>query len=239
MSKSNSVPKPLQTFLIGVMALLPLALTIGVIVWIAGILKRFLGPESVLGGLLVKMGLSFVDSSMLAYLVGALMVLGSIYLLGVLLQRGLKGGLRKLFDNLLGRIPVVGSVYDLAGRLVGMFEPREDSNLKAMTPVWCTFGGEGGTAVLALLPSPEPVVLEGHSYHGILVPSAPVPVGGGLLFVPVDWIRPAEFGVEGLTSIYVSMGVSAPEVLASAGRAAKKAAEKSAIVSDGRSPDPR
>lgn len=227
---TNSVPKPVQTFLIGVMALLPLALTIGVIVWIAGILKRFVGPESVVGGLLVKMGLSFVDSSALAYLLGALMVLGSVYLLGVLLQRGLKGGLRKLFDNLLGRIPVVGSVYDLAGRLVGIFEPREDSNLKAMTPVWCTFGGEGGTAVLALLPSPEPIVLEGYRYHGILVPSAPVPVGGGLLFVPVDWVRPADFGVEGLTSIYVSMGVSAPEVLETANRAAQAKEARPAII---------
>ena len=112
-----------------------------------------------------------------------------------------------------------------------MFEPREDSSLKNMAPVWCTFGGEGGTAVLALLPSPEPIVLEGYSYHGILVPSAPVPVGGGLLFVPPDWVRPAGFGVEGLTSIYVSMGVAAPEVLAAAQRAAKTT-EIPAIVSD-------
>ena len=66
--------------------------------------------------------------------------------------------------------------------------------------------------MLALLPSPEPVEIRGHRFLGVLVPSAPV--GGGLLFVPVDWVRPAAFGVEGLTSIYVSMGATAPSVLA-------------------------
>jgi len=38
-----------------------------------------------------------------------------------------------------------------------------------------------------------------------------VPFGGGLFFVPAEWIKPASFGVEGLTSIYVSMGISAPQ----------------------------
>jgi uncharacterized membrane protein len=38
-------------------------------------------------------------------------------------------------------------------------------------------------------------------------------VGGGLIFVPQAWVRPAEIGVEGLTSIYVSMGVTAPQHL--------------------------
>jgi uncharacterized membrane protein len=38
-----------------------------------------------------------------------------------------------------------------------------------------------------------------------------VPFGGALFFVPAQWVKPASFGVEGLTSIYVSMGISAPQ----------------------------
>ena len=68
--------------------------------------------------------------------------------------------------------------------------------------------------MLGLLPNRTPVEINGHEYLSILVPSAPVPMGGGLLFVPKDWIKPADFGVEGLTSIYVTMGVSAPAILA-------------------------
>ncbi|MET0380882.1 MAG: hypothetical protein ABWZ94_03160, partial [Methyloceanibacter sp.] len=58
----------------------------------------------------------------------------------------------------------------------------EDS-LKSMSPVWCFFGGEGSAAVLGLMPSPQPVVIGEHSYLGLLVPSAPVPFGGALIYV--------------------------------------------------------
>ena len=78
-----------------------------------------------------------------------------------------------------------------------------------MAPVWCFFGGDGA-AVLALRPSSESIELEGRAYCAILVPTAPIPIGGGLLYVPVDWVRPADMGVEQLTSIYVSMGLTPP-----------------------------
>jgi uncharacterized membrane protein len=47
----------------------------------------------------------------------------------------------------------------------------------------------------------------------VLVPSAPVPVGGCLVYVPVKWVKPADFGVEALMSIYVSMGVTSPQTV--------------------------
>ena len=43
--------------------------------------------------------------------------------------------------------------------------------------------------------------------------TAPVPVGGALLFVPSDNLLPADLSVDALMSIYVSMGVTAPEFL--------------------------
>ena len=45
------------------------------------------------------------------------------------------------------------------------------------------------------------------------MPSAPVPVGGGLLYVPVDWVKPADMGIDMFTSIYVSMGITLPPVV--------------------------
>ena len=67
--------------------------------------------------------------------------------------------------------------------------------------------------VLGLLTTQAPVMLGGQPFHGVLVPTAPVPVGGGLLFVPAAWVVPADVGIEGVTSIYVSMGVTAGEYL--------------------------
>jgi uncharacterized membrane protein len=82
-----------------------------------------------------------------------------------------------------------------------------------MSPVWCFFGGEGGAAVLGLLPMPKPIMIGDQPYHVVLVPPAPVPVGGCLVDVPVKWVKPADFGVDALISIYVSMGVTWPQAV--------------------------
>ena len=64
--------------------------------------------------------------------------------------------------------------------------------------------------MLALMPNPAPIEIGGASYRAVLVPTAPIPVGGGLLYVPHDWVKPADIGVEQLTSIYLSMGLTQP-----------------------------
>jgi uncharacterized membrane protein len=96
-----------------------------------------------------------------------------------------------------------------------------DGGARSMTPVWCHFGGPGGATALALLSSTEPVLVGGRRCLAVLVPTAPVPIGGGLLFVPEDWVSPADVGAEALTSIYVSMGVTAPQYLPRPGASAQ------------------
>ena len=79
-----------------------------------------------------------------------------------------------------------------------------------MSPAWCFFGGKPGAAVPALLPTTKPINLGGEDYLGVLVPSAPVPFGGALIYVPASWIEPAEGRVDDLMSVYVSMGITPP-----------------------------
>ena len=78
-----------------------------------------------------------------------------------------------------------------------------------MGAVWCFFGGKGA-AVLALAPSREPVLIDGGLYVAVLIPTAPVPIGGALLYVPTDWVRPANIGIDRLTAVYMSMGITPP-----------------------------
>ena len=131
-----------------------------------------------------------------------------IYLLGVIVQSRLEHSVHNLISNVMQRIPLIGYVYDMAKRLIAIVERKDDGSFKGMRPVWCFFGGEGGAAVLALLPSTDTVMLDGEAYHVVLVPSAPVPVGGALVYVPVKWVKPADVGIDGLMSLYVAMGVT-------------------------------
>ena len=53
-----------------------------------------------------------------------------------------------------------------------------------------------------------------REYQIVIIPTAPVPIGGGLLFMPTEMVQPADVSVEALMSIYVSMGITAPQFLA-------------------------
>lgn len=203
----------LRVFLAGLLAALPLAATVFVFWWGATTLIRWLGPDSAIGSVLVYVGLGVTGSEIVGYLIGVGLIVAAIFALGLLVEAGLQRGLATLFNGIVRRIPVVRTVYEFAQKMVGLFSQREADGVRSMRAVWCHFGGVGGAAALALLSTPEPISIGGKAYLAVLVPTAPVPVGGGLLYVPVEWVTPAEVGVEALTSIYVSMGVTSPQHL--------------------------
>ena len=203
-----------RTFIAGFLVVLPLAVTVTVIVWVGTFIYAYLGPDSAIGRILTSIGFNFSSSPAAAYALGAVVVIGLVYMLGILVESRLESRVRRLIDSLVEHIPLVSSLYDVTKRFIAIVDRKNQEGLKSMSPVWCFFGGEGGAAVLGLLPMPKPILIGEHQYHVVLVPSAPVPVGGCLVYVPVQWVKPAEFGVEALMSIYVSMGVVSPQTVA-------------------------
>lgn len=211
----SPVPHLLRTFLAGLIAVLPLAITFLVILWLGSLLYELVGPHSLVGSLLVYLGLGVGGSEWVGYLIGAALVLLGVFGLGLLVETGVQRGVSSAIQSAVQRIPLVRSIYDLIDQVVELMARRDPAKdgLRSMSPVWCHFGGPGGIAVLGLLSTPEPVLLGERRYHAVVVPTAPVPIGGGLLYVPQEWVEPAEVGVEALTSIYVSMGVTSPQHL--------------------------
>lgn len=201
----------LNVFVTGVLAALPLAGTILIFVWGARLVVDYVGPESMVGGLLVRIGLGITGSEVVGYAIGVAVVMAAVFLLGLLVQTRLREVLAALLNGIVQRIPLVRNIYDLIKRFVDLLGQRDEEGLRSMRPVWLHFGGVGGAAVLGLQSTPEPVRMGDLDYLAVLVPTAPVPVGGGLLYVPSDWVTPAEVSIEGLTSIYVSMGITSQQ----------------------------
>lgn len=213
---SGLVAKPLnrltQCFLAGVFAILPLVITAVVVIWVTGFLQGLVGPETALGKLLSALGVRFVENSLFAYAVGWGIVLLFILLLGILVKNGMRKFYGNALDGLLKRLPLVGKVYDASRQLVDIMDKGAGDNLKGMAVVFCRFGTKGGAGVLALLPSAEPIEIEGRPYNVVLVPQSPVPIGGGLLFVPVESVQRIDMSVDTFMSVYVSMGVTVPKI---------------------------
>lgn len=206
----------LSTFLTGLLAALPLAATILILTWAVRLLYSWLGPDSLIGQLMVAIGMDVGGSELMGYLMGVVVMVVAIYGLGLLVRSRLRNVVSEAVDAVLHRIPFVRSIYDLAKKFVDLMAQRDSEGVRSMSPVWLHFGGPGGAAVLGLLSTVEPVMVGGRACLAVLVPTAPVPVGGGLLYVPEEWVTPADVGVEGLTSIYVSMGITSGQHLAAA-----------------------
>jgi uncharacterized membrane protein len=206
----------LRLFVTGLLAVLPLAATVAVFAWAFQLLFGWMGPGSGVGSVLMALGLGGFGSTLLAYLIGIGLLGALVVGLGLLVELGFQRGLARFVNRVVRRIPLVGQVYDVASKLVSLFAQRgSESSARAMRPVWCHFGGgPDGAAVLGLQSSPDVVLVSGRRCLVVLVPTAPVPVGGGLLFVPEAWVQPADLSVEAVTSLYLSMGVTAGQHLA-------------------------
>ena len=214
MNRLGGVARSLtQCFLAGVFAVLPLVITVALVAWVAGTLKGFVGPDAIFGRLLRHLGLHFASNSTIAYVLGWVVVLAAIFVLGVLVQMGARRLFLGKLDTLAEHIPLLGGVYGTARQVVGMMNKKGGTDLQGMRVVFCLFGKEKGIVLLGLLPTPQLFRVGDVDYHAVLVPTAPVPVGGGLIFVPAESIRPTDISVDAFMSIYVSMGVSAPQFL--------------------------
>lgn len=203
----------LRYFLAGVFALLPLVVTIAVVIWVARFLQTFVGPGTAVGRVVARLGLQFNENQTLAYVFGWIFVLGIVFLFGVVVEMGARRFLQTILDGIVSRLPLIGSIYNTSKQLVSMLDKKDQANLEGMSVVFCRFGAETGAGVLALLVSPEKYQIGDLKYQIVMIPTAPVPFGGALLFVPAAAIVPAEMSVDGLMSIYVSMGVTAPQFI--------------------------
>jgi uncharacterized membrane protein len=215
----RSIISPLtRPLLTGVLALLPVGLTLALIVWLVAFLARMLGPRSTVGAMLKQVGWSIGETDMGAYAGGVLFALLLIYLLGLLVENVLKDRWTRALDKLTSHIPVINTVFDAATKIVEMLEPRRSTDMQSMTPIMCDFGG---TSFPAFLPTSQTFTLNGTEYHVVMIPTAPVPFGGAIMCVPRESVTPLDCGIDGLFNIFMSMGTMVPEYVRDAPQPAK------------------
>jgi uncharacterized membrane protein len=210
---SHRLRRLARTLVTGSVAALPLVATVLIFTWTVRFVFAWLGPDSLLGRTLADLGIAIGGSALAGYALGIALMLLAILVLGLIVERGAQAGLEAAIEGVVLRIPIVRNIYDTIDRFVAMLSRRDADGLRSMSPVWCQFGGPGGATVLGLLSSPDPVWIGGKSFRAVLVPTAPVPIGGALIYVPDEWVAPAQVGMEALTSIYVSMGVNSSQYL--------------------------
>ncbi|MCH7728043.1 MAG: DUF502 domain-containing protein [Planctomycetes bacterium] len=212
-----------STFLTGFFVILPIAITLAIIGWVGAKLAEMLGTGSLLGRALTWAGLTyFTDNETLAYVLGWTVVILGIWLLGLFVKSTAKNKIEKLFHESLSRIPIISTIYKPVSQVIGLIQNDEQSEMKSMSVVFCSFGQERGGGFLALLASKEIYSFQDRECHIVYIPTSPIPMSGGIVFVPLDAVLPVEMNVDDLMKIYFSLGVLSPQVIPAQYEVSKK-----------------
>ena len=205
------------TFLTGLFFVLPVALTIAIVGWIIGKLEAALGPGTWVGEALSFGGSAIVGpggNAALAFWLGVLLALGGIWLLGFMVRTRARNLMERSIDGLLDRLPLVRTIYGPVSQVVTLLRGGGNKEIEGMSVVLCRFGQDAGATVLGLLTSPTVYTLNEDPCHLVYLPTSPLPMSGGLTFVPTAAVSPVpDLDVDGLMRIYFSLGALTRQVM--------------------------
>ncbi len=210
----------LGSFLAGLLFLLPVVLTVFIIAWIINFVRGAIGPGTILGDLLTQGGTVILgrNQDTLAFWLGIGIALVGIWLLGLIVKTQAKNIIQHYLDRLFNRVPFIRSIYSPVSRVVRLATERGaggTGDLSSMSVVSCRFGSNAtGIDVLALLASQHIYNIAGERRRLVYLPTAPIPMSGGLVLVAENAITAVpEMKVDDLLKIYVSLGALAPEAM--------------------------
>ncbi|GIW83268.1 MAG: membrane protein [Gemmatales bacterium] len=201
------------TFLTGLFALLPLVVTFWIMDWVAGLLRGLVGPDSLLGRGLRSVGLHFAANEYVATAIGWAIVIAVIWLVGLIVSGTARYRLQEWFDGRVKQIPVIKSIYGPVKQVIEMFSKKDESAVTGMQVVHCRWGADESSSFLGLLPSKDTYRFQDQDCHIVYLPSAPMPMTGFNMFIPVSRIRVVEMSVEDLMQVYFSLGVMTSSVV--------------------------
>ena len=189
--------------LAGLLVLVPLAITVGVLDWIVGTLDQTLQilphawhPDRLLGFHLPGFGV--------------LLALAIVLLIGAVTSNFLGRKLVGWWDALLGRIPIVRSIYSSVKQVSDtLFSENGNAFRKALLIQWpregvWTIGFQTGT------PGGDVVNHLDGEYLSVYVPTTPNPTGGYFVMLKKSDCIELKMSVDEALTYVISMGVVAP-----------------------------
>jgi len=183
--------RQLRIFLTGLLVVVPFAITVWVI-WAAGSwldrggVNLFLKPVWDLFHLHDNWPLANVHG------VGAIMLLVSIYLIGLLMHFWLFRQFVELAAALFRRLPGVRTIYESVRDLLNLFDPRAAKKMGKVVE-YVAPGSDVG--LLGILTNAQPEGTLGEEKAAVYLPLAYM-IGGPVVFLPKSQLREVDMPVE-------------------------------------------
>ncbi|HEY1708352.1 MAG TPA: DUF502 domain-containing protein [Rhizomicrobium sp.] len=141
------------------------------------------------------------------WLIALCFTLLALYAIGAITNRVLGQRLWGLFENLIGRIPLVHTVYSAARKLVDVLRPKPEN---AQRVVLIDFPREGAKTIGFVMRTFTDANT-GEEVAAVYVPTAVNPTTGYLQLVPSAKLVPTDIPADQAMAIVISAGAVAPE----------------------------
>lgn len=182
-------------FLTGIIVIVPIGATIGILYWIFAAVDDLLQPviEPILGQSIPGVGF------------GIMIVL--IYLVGVIASNVVGRKLIQYGEYLLARVPLVRPLYRGIKQILESFSGPSETGL--MQPVLIEFPRKG-VWTIGFITNESPTQ-SGETQLSIFIPTAPNPMSGFLQIVPEKEIIRTSMSVDDALKMVISAGRMTPQ----------------------------
>jgi len=184
----QSLARFFDYFLIGVLGALPIFIIIQIVIYLSSFLLGFV------------MGLWGRYENALIPIVAFIAATFVLMYFGFLLKQE-KAHLLYFFEKLIDRIPLLGSVYRVTKKILGLFRGDEEQRLRDVVFVEYPRAG---------LWVPAYVTNRVDDHLVLFVPTSPNPTSGFTLIVHESQTRVSQMTIEEVSSFIISLGVDLP-----------------------------
>jgi uncharacterized membrane protein len=194
----------------GLLVLLPILVTLWVIWWLYSTLEKYVIDP--LAGWVIWKGRTVQGVPELPYwfetyaapLIAILFALVVLYCCGLLAH----SRLRRSFDKLMLRVPVISLVYDAVQNVLKCFD-QTDQQIRPQRIVLVPFP-HPGMRLPAIVTSTCQDVASRRTVLCVYVPTTPVPASGFFLMIPEDEVTELNWDVQQTLQAIISGGLTAP-----------------------------
>lgn len=199
-----------RNIIAGIFIVVPIWVTIWVITFLINLLIQFGRPVASQIAILIAPSAprtaALFQAEWFLDIAAVAIVLASLLALGVVGRAVIGRRLLELFDALMGRIPLVQSIYGSARKLIQTVQTKPDSGQRV---VLIEFPSPGMKAVgLVTRTFTDPAT--GTEIAAVYVPTTPNPSSGYVELVPSSTLVPLDWTVNEALTFIISGGAVAP-----------------------------
>lgn len=189
-------------FITGLVAILPLGLTVGVIWFLIQKIGGFFGKY------FTQISLFRDISKPLSSLLGFIAVIIGIYIIGFITSSFIGRWALNTLDKIMTKLPFVKGLYNATRQLVNaiMIDHSAFSKVVIIKYPW------ENTYTLAFLTSKDKWKIGGKEYFNVFLPTSPNPTSGYYLIYPASQIIETEISIQDGFKIITSGGVILPNM---------------------------